>query len=115
MNELYKQIHIYLNMNEEIEFKEFDAYYKKVLEYFNSNADQFDEETLWRALFIAENVMSNADSRAKEEKGSAAKKYKKIAQRLSLWGQNFTGRLGELGYSQDQLNERFEEMFNDEV
>ncbi|MBU9724087.1 MULTISPECIES: hypothetical protein [Bacillaceae] len=113
MDELYKQLHIYLNMNEEISLPEFDSYYKKVIDYFNEEADNFDEEKLWKALFISENVMSNADARSKESKKSDAKKFKKIAQRLSLWAQNFTARLAELGYSQDEMNERFEKMFDD--
>ncbi|MBU9714703.1 hypothetical protein [Evansella tamaricis] len=115
MNELYKQIHIYLNMDKEISFDEFDDYYKKILEYFNEHADNFDEDALWKGLFISENVMTNADARAKEAKKSDAKKYKKISQRLSLWAQNFSARLGEMGYTNDQLNERFEEMFEEEV
>ncbi|MFA9556007.1 hypothetical protein ACERII_01680 [Evansella sp. AB-rgal1] len=115
MKELYKQIHIYLNMEEEISFEEFDNYYKKVIDYFNDNADKFDEELLWKALFISENVMSNAEARAKESKGSLMKKYQKIAQRLSLWAQNFTARLAEKGYTEDQMNERFENMFQDDV
>ncbi|WP_078597045.1 hypothetical protein [Evansella clarkii] len=115
MQELYKQLHVYLNMEEEIEFNEFDSYYKKVIEYFNEYADEFSEEDIWKALFISENVMSNADHRAKEEKGSKAKKYKKAAQRLSLWAKNFTGRLAQLGYTKEQMNERYESMFEEEV
>lgn len=115
MNELYEQIHIYLKMEEEIPFDDFEKYYKKVINYFNDQADQFEEETLWKALFISENVMSNAEGRANEEKGPKAKKYVKMSQRLKLWAQNFAGRLGRLGYNEDQMNDRFEKMFEDEV
>ncbi|SDY57543.1 hypothetical protein SAMN05421736_102311 [Evansella caseinilytica] len=115
MNELYKQIHLYLNMDEEISFEEFDGYYKRAIDYFNEHADQFEEDAIWKALFISENVMSNADARSATEKGAKAKKYKKMAQRLSLWAQNFTGRLAQQGYSKDEMNQRFEEMFQDKV
>ncbi|MCE7794354.1 hypothetical protein K8O68_18395 [Salipaludibacillus sp. CUR1] len=115
MNELYKQIHVYLNMDEEIPFDEFEKYYKKVLKYFNEQADQFEEEDVWKALFISENVMSNAEGRAKEEKGNKAKKYSRMAQRLTLWAQNFAARLAEMGYNKDQMNERFEKMFEDDT
>ncbi|ADU30004.1 hypothetical protein [Evansella cellulosilytica] len=114
MEELYKEIHVYLNMEEEITFESFDRYYKKVIEYFNDHADEFQEEQLWRALFIAENVMSNANARAKEnKKSSKSKKYRKIGERLTLWAQNFAARLAELGYNEQQMNERFESMFGD--
>ncbi|PYZ94378.1 hypothetical protein CR194_02265 [Salipaludibacillus keqinensis] len=115
MNELYKQIHVYLNMEEEIPFDEFEKYYKKVIAYFNDQADKFEEDDLWKALFISENVMSNAEGRSKEEKGTKAKKYGKMSARLTLWAQNFASRLGEMGYNKDQMNERFEKMFEDEV
>ncbi|WP_342394365.1 hypothetical protein [Salipaludibacillus daqingensis] len=112
---MYKQIHIYLKMEEEIPFDEFEKYYKKVIAYFNEKADQFDEETLWKALFISENVMSNAEGRSKEVKGQKAKKYLKMSQRLTLWAQNFAARLGNMGYNEEQMNERFEKMFEDDV
>ncbi|MDQ0256223.1 hypothetical protein J2S74_003641 [Evansella vedderi] len=115
MQELYKQIHEYLKMEEEISFEEFDSYYKKIVDYLNENADKLEEESLWKALFISENVMSNADARAKDAKGSLGKKYKKMAQRLSLWAQNLTARLAEMGYNEEQMNERFEKMFDEEV
>ncbi|WP_096434740.1 hypothetical protein [Alteribacter populi] len=115
MQELYKEIHTYLNMEEEIPFEDFEHYYKKVIAMFNDQADQFQEEDVWRGLFIAENVMSNAEGRAKEGKGSTAKKYKKMGQRLQLWAQNFAGRLRQMGYTDEQMNERFENMFEEEV
>ncbi|WP_416149579.1 hypothetical protein ACM26V_00855 [Salipaludibacillus sp. HK11] len=116
MNELYKQIHEYLKMEEEIPFDEFEKYYKKVIAHFNDDAEEFDEDALWKALFISENVMSNAEGRSKVEKGpKVKKKFAKMADRLKLWAQNFASRLGEMGYNQDQMNERFEKMFEDEV
>ena len=102
-------------MGEEIEFEEFDIYYKNVIDHFNDHADEFEEEDVWKALFISENVMSNADVRAKDEKGSKSKKYKKAAQRLSLWAKNFTSRLNDMGYSKEEMNERYEKMFEDGV
>ncbi len=113
MQELYKQIQEYLNMDEEITFEEFDSFYKKVVKHFTDNSESFAEDDIWKGLFIVENIMSNADSRAKEEKGTKAKKYKKMSERSSLWAQNFAGRLYGLGYTEDQLNERFEKMFEE--
>lgn len=113
MQELYKQIQVYLNMDEEISYEEFDGFYKKVVKFFTDKSEGFSEEDIWKGLFIVENIMSNADSRAKEEKGTKVKKYKKMSERSSLWAQNFAGRLYGLGYTEEQLNERFEKMFEE--
>ncbi|MCT8138728.1 hypothetical protein H1D32_13865 [Anaerobacillus sp. CMMVII] len=113
MQELYVKIHEYLNMDEEIPFEEFDQYYKTVIKHFSEASDDLAEEDVWKGLFIIENLMSNAESRAKESKAAKQKKYKKIAERSSLWAQNFAARLYRLGYTEEQLNERFETMFQD--
>ncbi len=64
-------------MEEEISFHEFSDFYKKVIDELNSNHESYDEEAVWKVLFIVENVMSNADGRVKESKGSESKKYQK--------------------------------------
>ncbi|CAM3804493.1 hypothetical protein [Alkalicoccus chagannorensis] len=114
MQELYKEIHFYLNQEEEVPFKQFDDYYKRVLKYFDEHAEEFKEEDVWKALFISENVMSNADERSKEVKNQKqAKKYSRMSQRLTLWAQNFAARLARRGYNEEQMNSHFEKMFED--
>lgn len=114
MQELYKEIHMYLNQEEEIPFKQFDDYYKRVMKYFDEHAAEFDEELVWKALFISENVMSNADGRAKEVSNQKEiKKYARMSKRLTLWAQNFAARLARKGYNEEQMNARFEKMFED--
>lgn len=113
MQQLYEKIHEYLIMDEEITFEEFDQFYKTVLKYFSEKSEDLAEADVWKGLFIIENIMSNAEGRIKEEKGSKQKKYKKMKDRASLWAQNFAGKLYKLGYTEEQLNERFEEMFHD--
>ncbi len=113
VQQLYVKIHEYLNMDEEISFAEFEQYYKSVIKFFGESSESLQEEDIWKGLFIIENLMSNAKSRASESKGSQQKKYKKIVDRSTLWAQNFAARLYKLGYSEEQLNERFENMFND--
>lgn len=113
MEELYNKIQEYLNMEEEISFKEFSDYYKKVMDKFNEVNEQLDEDGVWKALFIAENVMSNAGARAKEKKGSESKKYKKMEERTQLWAKNLVARLYKLGYTDEQINERFDAMLEE--
>ncbi|GAF63830.1 hypothetical protein [Alkalihalobacillus trypoxylicola] len=113
MQNLYEQIQVYLNMEEEISFQEFNDYYKKLLDELVESHEQFDEDSVWKSLFIVENVMSNAEGRSKEKKGSEAKKYAKIASRLQLWAQNLSVRLVKAGYTEDDINERFNQMLEE--
>lgn len=113
MQALYDQIQVYLNMDEEIPFKEFNDFYRRVLDELGNNHASFDEEMVWKNLFVVENVMSNAEGRAKETKGAESKKYAKMAQRLQLWAKNLAGRLGEAGYTEEDISERFNSMLEE--
>lgn len=113
MLSLYDQIQVYLNMDEEISFKEFNDYYRRVLDELAEKHESFTEEDVWKHLYVVENVLSNAESRAREKKGSEAKKYAKMAKRLQLWAQNLALRLGEAGYTDEDINARFAEMLEE--
>ncbi|ARK31370.1 hypothetical protein [Halalkalibacter krulwichiae] len=113
MQALYDQIQVYLNMEEEISFKEFSEYYRKVLAELGEVHESLDEEGVWKSLFIVENVMSNAEGRAKEKRGSESKKYAKMAQRLELWAKNLASRLGQAGYTEEDISERFNKMLEE--
>jgi len=110
---LYNKIQEYLNMDEEISFEEFDSFYKQVVSELSEKHEGLDEDGLWKALYVVENIMSNADSRANSLKGSISKKYRKMAERTQLWSKNFMARLHELGYSDEQINERFDQMYDE--
>lgn len=115
MEQLYNQIQVYLNMDEEISFDEFSDYYKKVIDALSEKSESLSEDDVWKSLFITENVMSNAKARATQTRNSQEKKkYKKMAQRTELWAKNFVSRLYKLGYNDDQINERFEKMLEEE-
>jgi hypothetical protein len=113
MQALYDQIQVYLNMEEEISFKEFSDYYRKVLAELGEVHETLNEEMVWKSLFIVENVMSNAEGRAKSAKGSESKKYAKIAQRLQLWAKNLASRLAEAGYTEEDISDRFNQMLEE--
>ncbi|SDC05539.1 hypothetical protein [Shouchella lonarensis] len=111
MQAQYNKIQQFLNMEEEISFKDFQAFYKEVVDELSTIHQGMDEETLWKALFVVENIISNADGRAEETKGAESKKYSKMSQRLQLYAKNFGIRLGEAGYTEEDINERFKQMF----
>ncbi|WP_353626120.1 hypothetical protein [Bacillus sp. JCM 19041] len=68
MQKQYDKIQYFLNMEEEITFKEFQDFYKEVVNELSTIHQGMDEETLWKALFVVENIISNADGRVKETK-----------------------------------------------
>ena len=113
MEDIYKEMHSYLNMEEVISLEEFDGYYKKVLAYFDEHNEAFDEDQLWKGIFISENLLANAESRAESGKKKEAKKFNKIGQRMSLWAQNLSARILAKGYTEEQMKERYEKMFED--
>lgn len=115
MEQLYNQIQVYLNMEEEISFEEFSDFYQKVIGRLGEKNDSFAEDDIWKGLFITENIMSNARARAQETKNAQMKKkYKKMAQRTELWAKNLLSRLYQLGYKDEEINERFEQMLAEE-
>ncbi|SDI39178.1 hypothetical protein SAMN05192534_14215 [Alteribacillus persepolensis] len=111
LEELYNQVQHYLNMDEEIDFKEFKGYYQDVITYFDQHAAEFDEASIWKGLFIVESIMSNAENRtAATKRPSESKKYKKMASRTKVYAQHFTKRLHDIGYTHDEISEEFEKM-----
>nr|WP_091580698.1 hypothetical protein [Alteribacillus bidgolensis] len=114
MDKLYDQVQKYLNMDEEIAFKEFQQFYQDVISQLDSEAESFQEDKIWKGLFVVESIMSNAENRAKTTKSaSETKKYKKMAKRTKLYAQNFTRRLHQFGYTQEHIGEKFEQMLEE--
>ncbi|WP_158735214.1 hypothetical protein [Alteribacillus sp. YIM 98480] len=114
MDKLYDQVQKYLNMDEEIPFKEFQQFYQDVISKLDREAESFEEDSIWKGLFVVESIMSNAENRAKTTKNaSETKKYKKMAKRTKLYAQNFTKRLHQFGYTQEQIGEKFEQMLEE--
>lgn len=113
MEEIYKEMHGFLNMDEVISFEEFDRYYKKVLAYLDEHNEEFDEDQIWKGIFITENLLANAESRAESANKNRRKKFNKIAQRMSLWAQNLSARILAKGYTEEEMKERYESMFED--
>ncbi|SFP24210.1 hypothetical protein [Salibacterium halotolerans] len=116
MNELYLKIQEYLNMDTEIEFEEFRDFYEKVMHYLNHEQQEPDETEIWESVFVVESIMSNAQNRAKTaEKNAERKKYKKMSERMNLYAGHFTKKLNQLGYTQDDIEQRFDAMLDEGV
>ncbi|MGI6330536.1 MAG: hypothetical protein ACOX1Y_01935 [Zhaonellaceae bacterium] len=109
MEKLFEQLKDYLRMDSEIPFEEFLSYYQEVLDCFIKDYQEFDEDTLIKAKFIASIVNANAVARAKR-KGNNTKKYKKIAEKMSFWAGALNYQLLEKGMTQQQIDAAEEEL-----
>ena len=108
----YEKMLEYLNMEEEIPFKEFDQYYRDTLKELEANYTNYDQEQGLRALFIVDNLKTNSDSRV-QRKFDEAKKYKKISQRAQIWVEALFGHLLKSGMTDKEIRERMEVMYEE--
>lgn len=109
---LYEKMVEYLNMEDEIPFKEFDQYYRDTLKVLEENYVKYDQEQGLKALFIMDNLKTNSDSRV-QRKFDEAKKYKKISQRTQIWVEALFSHLIKLGMSDKEIQERMEAMYEE--
>lgn len=109
---LYEKMIEYLNMENEIDFKEFDGYYKQALRELESNYKQYDQQKGLRALFIMDNLKANSESRA-QRKFPETKKYKKIAQRSQIWVEALFVHLKQLGMKDEEIQQQIEKMYEE--
>jgi hypothetical protein len=103
----------YLNMDTEISYEEFEAYYKDVLDFLNNDYLNLDKEETIKGRFILTILMSNSEDRAKRYK-NLAKKYKKIHDKSQLWAEALTLRLIKMGMTKDQIMQAEQEL-NDSI
>ncbi|MEW9669684.1 hypothetical protein [Ammoniphilus sp. 3BR4] len=107
---LYDKMLGYLKMEEEIDFKEFDSYYKEVLSTLEKEYQQYNQEQALQALFVMDNIKTNSDSRM-QRKFSEAKKYKKISQRAQIWVEALFIHLVKSGMTDQEIHDKIEAMY----
>lgn len=113
MEELFAKLREYLQMEEEIPFDEFDTYYRAVLAEFMANFKRYDKDTLIKATAVTTVVAANAIDRQKY-KDANAKKYKKIAEKLSFWAESIAYRLQrEFGLTKQDVDVEIDKLLAD--
>ena len=113
MEALFAKLREYLQMDDEIPFVEFSAYYRDVLAEFMANYKAYDKENLIKATAITTVVAANAIDRGKA-KDINAKKYKKMAEKLSFWAEAISLRLEkEYGLSKNDVDKEFDALLAD--
>lgn len=104
MEQQFQKLKEYLNMDTEIPFDEFEAYYKDVVGYLQKNYQPMDHASLIKARYITSIVAANAYDRARR-KGPHAKKYRKMAEKCEFWADAIKYRLLKEGLTEEQIDE----------
>ena len=113
MEALFAKLREYLQMEDEIPFEEFAAYYKAVLTEWQANYQSYGREVLLQAAAIATVTAANAIDRGKL-KGANAKKFKKMGDKLTFWAQAIALRLEkEHGLNNTQVDEEIDKLLAD--
>jgi len=101
---LFTKLKEYLQMEEEIPFKEFSQYYKNLMEVLNTGFADFDEDECIKARYICSIVQANADSRSKSSKVNT-KAFKKFNAKCGFWFDAINFRLLKEGKTQQEIDE----------
>lgn len=113
MESLLAKMREYLQMDTEIDFAEFTAYYQQLMDMMTANYDSMGKDDLCKAKFILMIVSTNSESRALR-KGTAAKKYKKIKEKTSFWSEAINYRLLKEGMAQQEIDAELEKIGGEE-
>jgi len=109
VEELYTKMQEYLGMDTEISFQEFEEYYRKVLNYLNSNFAQMSREEKIKGKFVVAIVESNSLARARR-KGPEMKKYKKMQEKMAFWREAIVYNLKKDGMTEREIDEEVEKL-----
>ncbi|MEG1477996.1 MAG: hypothetical protein RSC20_00570 [Clostridiales bacterium] len=105
MEKIIAKIKEYLAMDSEIEFKEFEDYYKTLIEKLNKDFKELKEEELLQMRYVLNTVTINAENRA-ARKDKYMKKFRKIADKTKFWAEAIAHKLKkELGYTDAAIEE----------
>lgn len=102
MEKFFDKMKEYLNMDSEIPYEEFEAYYKDVVDFLNQDYQELNQDDTLKGRFILTILMSNSEDRAKRHK-NLAKKYKKIYEKSNLWAEALTLRLLKMGMTKEEI------------
>ncbi|SHE93764.1 hypothetical protein [Desulforamulus putei] len=109
MEKFFEQMKEYLNMETEISYEEFEAYYQDVINFLSKDYRTLNQDETIKGRFILSILMSNSEDRAKRYK-NLAKKYRKIYEKCHLWAEALTLRLLKMGMTKNQIIQAEQEL-----
>ena len=104
MEELFLKILEYLKMDDEIPADEFFDYYSKVTDELMKNYQDYSHEHCLKSHFVVSTLAQNAATRG-ARKGPAVKKYRKVQEKCSFWGDAIKLRLTKEGMTNKEIDE----------
>lgn len=103
MDDFMAKMKEYLNMEGELPYDEFNAYFQEFTDYLSGNYEQFDQDTSLKARFIASILQINSEERSKR-RNPEAKRFKKMSQKSRLWQDAMNYRLIRSGMTQAEID-----------
>ena len=110
MQELHAQMKEYLKMTEMLPFNDFNAYYKKLMDYLQNNYQDMPTEELVQAKAICSVLTENSGGRAGLDKANR-KKFQKIEEKTRFWADAITLRLKKDGIGAQELKAKEDAVF----
>ena len=105
MEKIVAKLQEYLAMDTEIEFNEFDEYYKSIMDKLSKDYQELKEEELLKMRYILNTVAVNAENRS-ARKDKYMKKFRKIGEKTRFWSDAISHKLKhEMDYTDKALEE----------
>lgn len=105
----FQKMKEYLNMDTEIPFDEFEAYYKEIMDALQNDYQSMEHGTLIKVRYITTILADNATARS-QRKGPKLKKYRKMAEKSDFWSEAIKFRLLQEGLTVEQIDEAEEKL-----
>lgn len=114
MNEIVSKMNEFLKMDSELEFVEFNKYYKNVMELLQKDYQNMTQEDLIQISAVLQIVAANALDRS-NRKDENHKKFKKMVEKSQFWFSAIEMRCRkEFGMSKQDFDAEVDKIFTDE-
>jgi hypothetical protein len=111
MEEKLRRLKEFLDMETELPFPEFEAYYKSLMEQLRQDYDEMTRADRLRAGYICEIVSGNAETRAHARANKTyAKQFRKIAAKCRFWQEAINHRLHKEGASDEDIEQETKDL-----
>ena len=110
--EMYQQMQEYLKMTELLPLEEFNAYYRKAMDFLQLNYQALSQDQQLKMKAICAIVSQNSAGRAHLDKMNR-KKFQKIEEKSKFWTNAIELRLKKEGLSQEDIETREKLLFKD--
>jgi hypothetical protein len=112
MAELYAQMREYVNMEDELPFPQFTAYYQELMACLQADYQDLASEELIQAQGCCGILANNAQMRA-TRKDPNKKKFAKMAEKATFWQDAIKTRLTKDGLSAEEQEQKLQGLWEE--